>query len=132
MKDMLLGPSQIIIFKDNTMREIRNVIPLLIYSTQLISDDKELTITFKYFYRDQSLTFFDENTYFQWKDTLKDIFNKKIIEKIEGISLYQIKEKNLNSKVVDLLNEEIKEIEDKINKNKENFENMKKLIINNE
>ena len=128
----VLGPSQIIIFKDNTMREIRNVIPLLIYSTQLISDDKELTITFKYFYRDQSLTFFDENTYFQWKDTLKDIFNKKIIEKIEGISLYQIKEKNLNSKVVDLLNEEIKEIEDKINKNKENFENMKKLIINNE
>ena len=128
----VLGSSQIIIFKDNTMKEIRNVIPLLTYSTQLISDDKELIISFKYFYRDQSLTFFDENTYLQWKNTLKDIFNKKITEKIDGITLYQIKEKNINSKILDLLNVEIKEIEEKINKNKEDFENMKKLINNNE
>ena len=128
----VLGSSQIIIFKDNTMKEIRNVIPLLTYSTQLISDDKELIISFKYFYRDQSLTFFDENTYLQWKNTLKDIFNKKITEKIDGITLYQIKEKNINSKILDLLNVEIKEIEDKINKNKEDFENMEKLINNNE
>ena len=54
------------------MKEIRNVIPLLPFATQLISDDKELTITFKYFYRDQSLTFFEENAYFEWKNILKD------------------------------------------------------------
>ena len=84
----VLGPSLIIIFKDNTMKEIRNIIPLLTYATQLISDDKELIITFKYFYRDQSLTFFEEKTYLEWKNTLKDIFNKKLVEKIEGITLY--------------------------------------------
>ena len=92
----VLGPSLIIIFKDDTMKEIRNIIPLLAYATQLIADDKELIITFKYFYREQSLTFFEEKTYFEWKNTLKDIFNKKIAEKIEGITLYQIKEQKIN------------------------------------
>ena len=125
----VLGPSLIIIFKDNTMKEIRNIIPLLTYATQLISDDKELIITFKYFYRDQSLTFFEEKTYLEWKNTLKDIFNKKIVEKIEGITLFKIKEKKINSKILDVINNEISEIEDKININNKNFENIKKSII---
>ena len=125
----VLGPSLIIIFKDNTMKEIRNIIPLLTYATQLISDDKELIITFKYFYRDQSLTFFEEKTYLEWKNTLKDIFNKKLVERIEGITLYKIKEKKINSKILDVINNDINEIEDKININNKNFENIKKSII---
>ena len=125
----VLGNSMIIIFKDSSMKEIRNIIPLLTYATQLISDDKELIITFKYFYRDQSLTFFEENTYLEWKKTLKDIFNKKIVEKIEGISLYQIKEKKLNSKILDFINDEIKRIEEDINNNNEYYEDMKKKIV---
>ena len=128
----VLGTSLIIIFKDNTMKEIRNIIPLLSYATQLISDDKELIITFRYFYRDQSLTFFEEKTYFEWKNTLKDIFNKKIVEKIEGITFYQIKEKKINSKIIDVINNEINEIEIKIKKNMENFEITKKSIIDND
>ena len=102
---------------------------MLTYATQLISDDKELIITFKYFYRDQSLTFFEENTYLEWKKTLKDIFNKKIVEKIEGISLYQIKEKKLNSKILDFINYEIKRIEEDINNYNEYYEDMKKKIV---
>lgn len=125
----VLGSSMIIIFKDSSMKEIRNIIPLLIYATQLISDDKELIITFKYFYRDQSLTFFEENTYLEWKQTIKDIFNKKIVEKLEGLSLYQIKEKKLNSKILDLLNDEIKRNKDDINNNNGYYEDMKKKIV---
>ena len=128
----VLGPSLVIIFKDNTMKEIRNIIPLLAYATQLIADDKELIITFKYFYRDQSLTFLEEKTYLEWKNTLKDIFNKKIVEKIEGIALYQIKQKKINSKILDLINNEIKTIEDNIKKNRETFENTKKSFIDND
>lgn len=128
----VLGPSLIIIFKDTNMKEIRNVIPLLPFATQLISDDKDLILTFKYINRDQSLTFLDENTYFEWKNTLKDIFNKKIEEKIDGISLYQIKEKKFNSKVLHLINDDIEEIEEKISKNKNYIENIKNSIVNDE
>ena len=128
----VLGPSLIIIFKDTNMKEIRNVIPLLPFATQLISDDKDLILTFKYINRDQSLTFLDENTYFEWKNTLKDIFNKKIEEKIDGISLYQIREKKFNSKVLHLINDDIEEIEEKISKNKNYIENIKNSIVNDE
>ena len=128
----VLGPSLIIIFKDTNMKEIRNVIPLLPFATQLISDDKDLILTFKYINRDQSLNFLDENTYFEWKNTLKDIFNKKIEEKIDGISLYQIKEKKFNSKVLHLINDDIEEIEEKISKNKNYIENIKNSIVNDE
>ena len=128
----VFGPSLIIIFKDINMKEIINVIPLLRFATQLISDDKDLILTFKYINRDQSLTFLDENTYFEWKNTLKDIFNKKIEEKIDGISLYQIKEKKFNSKVLHLINDDIEEIEEKISKNKNYIENIKNSIVNDE
>ena len=121
----VLGPSLIIIFKDNTMKEIRNIIPLLPFETQLISDDKDFILTFKYINRDQSLTFLDENIYLEWKNTLKDIFNKKIVEKIDGIVMYQIKEKKLNSKILNLINEDIEELEEKISKNKDYLENFK-------
>jgi hypothetical protein len=121
----VLGSSQIIIFKDETMKEIRNVIPLLPFSAQLISDDKDFVLTMKYFYRDQALTFFDEDTYLEWKNKLKDIFNKKIVEKIDGIVMYQIKEKKLNSKILNLINEDIEELEEKISKNKDYLENFK-------
>jgi hypothetical protein len=121
----VLGPSLIIIFKDNTMKEIRNIIPLLPFETQLISDDKDFILTFKYINRDQSLTFLDENIYLEWKNTLKDIFNKKIVEKIDGIVMYQTKEKKLNSKILNLINEDIEELEEKISKNKDYLENFK-------
>lgn len=126
----VLGPSQIIIFKDKSMSEIRNVVPLLPFATQLISDDKELIISFKYMYRDQSLTFLNQEDYFEWKKILKDIFNKIKDEKIEGITLYRIKEKKLNSKIMDLIDNEIKETEETITKLNEELEDFKKNVIN--
>lgn len=127
----VLGQSLIVIFKDRSMQEIRNIIPLLPFATQLFSDDKELVITFKYFYRDQSLTFFDKDTYYEWKNTIKDLFNKKKIEKIEGVSLYQIKEKQLNNKILDLINHEFENIEDKIKSKGKELEDIKKSIVEN-
>ena len=124
----VLGSSLIIIFKDQSMKEIRNVIPLLPFAAQLISDDKELTLTLKFFNRDQSLTFFDQDTYFVWKNTLKDIFNKKQVEKIEGITLYQIKAKKLNNEILNLINDEIKDTQEKIRENNEDLENIKKIV----
>ena len=124
----VLGTSLIIIFKDKSLKEIRNIIPLLPFATQLITDDKELEITFKYFYRDQSLSFFDEDTYIVWKNTIKDIFNKKNIERIEGITLYQIREKTLNNKILDLINDEIKDVQDKIKEKNEDLINLKNVI----
>ena len=81
----VLGPSQIIIFKDNSMKEITNVIPLIFFGIQLKTDDKEQKIKFKYFNRKQKIQFLDNNTYEEWKKTLNNIFNKKIVEKIDGI-----------------------------------------------
>ena len=125
----VLGSSQIIIFKDETMKEIRNVIPLLPFSAQLISDDKEFVLTIKYFYRDQALTFFDGDTYLEWKNKLKDIFNKKIVEKIDGITYYRIKEKKLNNKIIDLLDDSIKEIKEQIKTTDEDLERIKTSIV---
>ena len=126
----VLGPSQIIIFKSSSMKEITNIIPLIYFGTQLKSDDKENIITFKYFNRKQKLEFLDYNTYNEWKSTLRDIFNKKKEEKIDGIFLYKLKEKEMKSKILDEINEEIKELEEKIKTENNEFEEAKKKIIN--
>ena len=126
----VLGPSQIIIFKSSSMKEITNIIPLIYFGTQLKSDDKENIITFKYFNRKQKLEFLDYNTYNEWKSTLRDIFNKKREEKIDGIFLYKLKEKEMKSKILDEINEEIKELEEKIKTENNEFEEAKKEIIN--
>lgn len=126
----VLGPSQIIIFKNNSMKEITNIIPLIFFGTQLKSDDKENILTFKYFNRKQKLEFLDYNTYNEWKSTLKDIFNKKKEEKIDGIFLYKLKEKEMKSKILDEINEEIKDLEEKIKTENKEFEEAKKGILN--
>ena len=126
----VLGPSQIIIFKNNSMKEITNIIPLIFFGTQLKSDDKENILTFKYFNRKQKLEFLDYNTYNEWKSTLKDIFNKKKEEKIDGIFLYKLKEKEMKSKILDEINDEIKDLEEKIKTENKEFEEAKKGILN--
>lgn len=126
----VLGPSQIIIFKDNSMKEIRNIIPLIPFGTQLNSDDKENILTFTFFKRKQEMQFLDNNNYDKWKNILKDIFNKKIEEKIDGINLYKLKEKELQSKVIDLINKDIADINEKIKSENNELEESKKEILN--
>ena len=126
----VLGPSQIIIFKDNSMKEITNVIPLIFFGIQLKTDDKEQKIKFKYFNRKQKIQFLDNNTYEEWKKTLNNIFNKKIEEKIDGIDLYKIKAKYINNQILDEINGEIKSIEEKLLEQSKELDEAKKEIIN--
>lgn len=126
----VLGPSQIIIFKDKSMKEIRNITPLIHFGTQLKSDDKDHIITLKYFNRKHKMEFLDYNIYSEWKRTLKDIFNKKKEEKIDGITLYKIREKEVNSKILEEINIDIINLEEKIKNENNEFEKAKEAITN--
>ena len=98
---VVLGTSQMIIFKDQSMKEIKKIVPLIPFGTQLFFKEKDLKIKFKYFNRKIKIIFLDDKTYIEWKNKLKDIFNKKIVEKIDGITSYRLRQKEINSKILD-------------------------------
>ena len=125
----VLGPSQIIIFKNSNMKEIKNIIPLIFFGIQIKYKDKENIIKFKYFNRKLKIQFLDNNTYIEWKSTLENIFSQKIKVKIDGINLYKLREKELNKIIVDEINKKIKNIEEKIKSENNEFENYKQEII---
>ena len=125
----VLGPSQIIIFKNSNMKEIKNIIPLIFFGIQIKYKDKENIIKFKYFNRKLKIQFLDNNTYIEWKSTLENIFSQKIKVKIDGINLYKLREKELNKIIVDEINQDIKNIEEKIKSENNEFENYKQEII---
>ena len=125
----VLGPSQIIIFKNSNMKEIKNIIPLIFFGIQIKYKDKENIIKFKYFNRKLKIQFLDNNTYIEWKSTLENIFSQKIKVKIDGINLYKLREKELNKNIVDEINQDIKNIEEKIKSENNEFENYKQEII---
>ena len=126
----VLGPTQIIIFKDQTMLEIRNVIPLLPFSVQLFFDDKEVTINFKYFSREQSITFYEIEEYFNWKKKLMDIFDKNIVEKIDKYTIAKINSKKIGDKAFNALDYEINNITSEIDVIEEELEKANKIIVN--
>ena len=128
----VLGPTQIIIFKDQSMREIRNVIPLLPFSVQLFFDDKEITIDFKYFSREQSITFYEIDEYMNWKKKLIDIFDKNIVEKIDKYTLAKINSKKVGDKAFTIFDYEINNITSEIDGINEKLEKAKKIIVNEE
>lgn len=127
----ILGPSQIIIFKDQSMKEIKRIFPLIPFGTQLIFDDKKMKIKLKYFNRKEKLKFLDNETYVEWKNTLKDVFNKKIVEKIDGITSYRLRQKEINSKILDEINNNIKIVMEKLVDKDNELEHAKKEIIDN-
>ena len=125
----VLGPSQIIIFKNSNMKEIKNIIPLIFFGIQIKYKDKENIIKFKYFNRKLKIQFLDNNTYIEWKSTLENIFSQKIKVKIDGINLYKLREKELNKNIIDEINQDIKNIEEKIKSENNEIENYKQEII---
>jgi len=127
----VLGPSQIIIFKDQSMNEIKKIIPFIPFGTQLIFDDKKMNIKLKYFNRKEKLKFLDNETYIEWKNTLKDIFNKKIVEKIDGITSYRLRQKEINSKILDEINNNIKIVMEKLVDKDNELEHAKNEIMDN-
>ena len=96
----VLGPSMIIIYKNEEMKDIRNVLPLFPFFMRLSFIDKEKKIIFKYPIREQALSFYDNEHYIMWKTTLKEIFNKRIKCKMEILDYFQANENKEKEKII--------------------------------
>ena len=96
----VLGPSMIIIYKNEEMKDIRNVLPLFPFFMRLSFIDKEKKIIFKYPIREQALSFYDNEHYIMWKTTLKEIFNKRIKSKMEILDYFQANENKVKDKIM--------------------------------
>ena len=96
----VLGPSMIIIYKNEEMKDIRNVLPLFPFFMRLSFIDKEKKIIFKYPIREQALSFYDNEHYIMWKTTLKEIFNKRIKSKMEILDYFQANENKEKEKII--------------------------------
>lgn len=103
----VLGPSMIIIYKNEEMDDIRNVLPLFPFFMRLSFIDKEKKIIFKYPIREQALSFYDNEHYIMWKTTLKEIFNKRIKSKMEILDYFQANENKEKDNIIKVIEVEI-------------------------
>ena len=117
----VLGSSMIIIFKNEDMKDVRNVLPLCPFLMRINFFEKEKTIVLIYPTREQSLSFYVEEHYTMWTTTLKEIFICRIKSKMDTIELLEVnkmKEKgNIFKEIgleIECIQEEIKIIKDKI------------------
>ena len=114
----ILGTSMIIIYKNEEMKDIRNVLPLYPFFMRISFIDKEKKIILKYPTREQALSLFDNENYTIFKTTLKDIFNGRIKSSMNTKDYYQAKENKEKEKI-------IKEIDNKILSVKDEMKNLK-------
>ena len=124
----ILGSSMIIIYKNEEMKDIRNVLPLHPFFMKYTTLEKEKKIIFKYPIREQALSFYDKENYDMWINTLDHIFNKRIQSKMEVLETFETNENKDKEKIikeieVEILcaDEEIKQIEQKLNTTKQKF-----------
>ena len=124
----ILGPSMIIIYKNEEMKDIRNVLPLYPFFMRVSYIDKEKKIIFKYPSREQSLSFYDNEHYIMWMTTLKEIFNRRIKSKMGVLEYFQANENKEKEKIIKGIDveilcaqEEVKEIKKKLEDNKNKF-----------
>lgn len=117
----ILGTSMIIIYKNEEMKDIRNVLPLYPLFMRISYIDKEKKIILKYPTREQAISLFDNETYSMWKNTLKDIFSNRIKSSMNSQDYYRAKENREKDKI-------IKEIDEKIISAKEEMKNLKKKL----
>ena len=128
---VVLGTSQMIIFKDQSMKEIKKIVPLIPFGTQLFFKEKDLKIKFKYFNRKIKIIFLDDKTYIEWKNKLKDIFNKKIVEKIDEVTSYKLREKEIHSKILDEINNNLEVVMEKLMDKNNELEKVRNEILDN-
>ena len=124
----VLGPNMAIIYKDEKMIDIRNIMPLFPFLMRVNFVKKDKTIIFKYPNREQSLSFYNEEHYIMWMTTLKEIFMRRInskMDKMELLEVNEMKQKENIAKEIDIeiqcVQEEIKIIKNKLDKFKENI-----------
>ena len=112
----ILGSSMIIIYKNEEMNDIRNVLPLHPFFMNYTTLEKERKIIFKYPMREQGLSFYTQENYEMWINALDDIFNKRIQSKMEISEIFQANENKNKEKIIKEIEVEIlcvnKEIEE--------------------
>ena len=128
----VLGPSMIIIYKNEEMKDIRNVLPLFPFFMRINFLEKEKKIIFKYPSREQGLSFFDNEHYTMWMSTLKEIFNKRIKSKMDIFESFQANENREKEKIINEIGTEILCAQEEINALKKNLENIKNKFLEKE
>ena len=126
----VLGSNMIIIYKNDELKEIRNVLPLCPFLMRVNYVEKENKINFIYPNREQSLCFYDKEHFFLWMTTLKEIFIGRLKNKMDTVQLLQVNEIKENDKIIKEIKieiqcaeEEIKIIKDKVEKFTNKIEN---------
>ena len=118
----VLGPSMVIIYKNEEMKDIRNVLPLFPLFMRVNFIEKEKKIIFKYPTREQALSFFDNENYTMWATTLKEVFNKRIKCKMDTLSYFQVNEIKEKDKIIKEIEVEIQCAQEEINSVKKKME----------
>lgn len=125
----VLGASMIIIYKNEEMKDIRNVLPLFPFFMTINYMDKDKKIIFKYPIREQALSFYDNENYSIWKSTLKDIFSQRIKNKMNILEMFQANENRERDSIIKEIGIEILCAEEEINALKKKLENIKNKFI---
>ena len=120
----------IIIYKNDELKEIRNVLPLCPFLMRVNYVEKENKINFIYPNREQNLCFYDKEHFCLWMTTLKEIFIGRVKNKMDTVQLLQVNEVKENDKIIkeikieiQCVEEEIKNIKDKVEKFTNKIEN---------
>ena len=103
----VLGPSMIIIYKNEEMKDIRNVLPLCPFLMRINFIEKEKRIIFKYPTREQSLSFYDIEHYSMWVTTLKEILIRRIRSRMDVINLLEVNDMKEKDKIIKEIGVEI-------------------------
>ena len=127
-KYAILGPSMIIIFKDESVETINNILPILPLFMQIIYCEKENKIIFKYLSREYPIYFYEKNLFNFWKTTLKSICNKRMKCRIGDIELFEINERKKDENVIKELDIEIQCVQEEKNAINNKLETMEKLF----
>lgn len=125
----VLGPSMIIIYKNEEMKDIRNILPIYPFFMRISFIDKEKKIIFKYPIRGQALSFFDNENYLMWVSTLKDIFNKRIKSRMGVLEYFQVNENREKEKLIKEISTEILCVHEEMNELKKKMENINKKFM---
>ena len=125
----VLGPSMIIIYKNEEMKDIRNILPIYPFFMRISFIDKEKKIIFKYPIREQALSFFDNENYLMWVSTLKDIFNKRIKSRMGVLEYFQVNENREKEKLIKEISTEILCVHEEMNELKKKMENINKKFM---
>ena len=128
----VLGPSMVIIYKNEEMTDIRNVLPIFPFLMRVIFAEKEKTITFKYPEREQSLSFYDSEHYTMWVTALKEIFIQRILSKMDIVELFEVNGIKEKEKIIKEIGIEIECAKEEINVIKNKLDKFTKKIQENE